>query len=62
MPLGESRWRLPLRFETPPSKQLQIDFDERRPTIGSKNVKGYLFVATLGYSRRLCVRLFHNER
>jgi hypothetical protein len=30
--------------------------------IGGESVKVYLFVATLGYSRRLYVRAFHNER
>jgi transposase len=51
-----------MRFETPPGKQLQIDFGERRAMIGDENVKVYLFVATLGYSRRLYVRPFLNER
>ena len=54
--------RPPLRFETPPGRQLQIDFGERRVTIGDENVRVYLFVATLGYSRRLYVRPFRNER
>ena len=40
-----------VRFETPPGKQLQIDFGERRVTIGDEKVKVYLFVATLGCSR-----------
>ena len=31
-------------------------------TIGDEKVKVYLFVATLGYSRRLYVRAFRNER
>jgi transposase len=51
-----------LRFETPPGRQLQIDFGERRAAIGEESVKVFLFVATLGYSRRLYVRAFHNER
>jgi transposase len=54
--------RATLRFETPPGKQLQIDFGERRVAIGGATVKVYLFVATLGYSRRLYVRAFRNER
>ncbi len=54
--------RATLRFETPPGKQMQIDFGERRVVIGGENVKVYLFVATLGYSRRLYVRAFRNER
>jgi transposase len=51
-----------IRCETPPGKQLRIDFGERRVSIGGENVKVYLFVATLGYSRRLYVRPFRNER
>jgi transposase len=54
--------RATIRFETPPGKQLQIDFGERRATICGEDVKVYLFVATLGYSRRLYVRAFRNER
>jgi transposase len=41
---------------------LQIDFGGRRVAIGGEVVKVYLFVATLGYSRRLYVRAFRNER
>jgi len=41
---------------------LQIDFGERRVRIGDENVKVYVFVATPGYSRRLYVRPFRNER
>ncbi len=52
----EAEARATLRFETPPGKQLQIDFGERRVSIGGEAVKIYLFVATLGYSRRLYVR------
>jgi transposase len=51
-----------LRFETPPGRQLQIDFGERRAAVGEESVKVFLFVATLGYSRRLYVRAFRNER
>jgi transposase len=58
----EAEARATIRFETPPGKQLQIDFGERRVTIGGENVRVYLFVATLGYSRRLYVRAFRNER
>jgi transposase len=58
----EAQARATLRFETPPGKQLQIDFGERRVAIGDDSVKVYLFVATLGYSRRLYVRAFRNER
>src|SRR6266853_1207376 len=58
----EAEARATIRFETPPGRQLQIDFGERRAIIGDENVKVYLFVATLGYSRRLYVRPFRNER
>jgi transposase len=54
--------RATLRFETPPGHQLQIDFGETRVAIGGESVRVYLFVATLGYSRRLFVRAFQHER
>jgi len=54
--------RATLRFETPPGHQLQIDFGETRVVIGGDPVRLYLFVATLGYSRRLFVRAFQHER
>ena len=54
--------RATVRFETPPGKQMQIDFGERRVAIGEASVKVFLFVATLGYSRRLHVRAFRHER
>jgi transposase len=51
-----------VRFETPPGKQLQIDFGERVLRIGEEAVRTHLFVATLGYSRRTYVRPFRHER
>ena len=51
-----------VRFETPPGKQLQIDFGETRVVIGSEPVRVHLFVATLGYSRRVYVQAFRHER
>jgi transposase len=44
----EAEARATIRFETPPGRQLEIDFGESRVTIGNENVKVYLFVATLG--------------
>ena len=38
------------RFETPPGRQLQIDFGERLVAIGGEQVKAFVFVATLGYA------------
>src|SRR5690242_10589378 len=51
-----------VRFETPPGKQLQIDFGETRVAIGGESIRVHLFVATLGYSRRVYVRGFRHER
>ncbi len=54
--------RATVRFETPPGKQLQIDFGEVRIEIGGELTRVYLFVATLGYSRRTYVQAFRHER
>jgi transposase len=54
--------RATVRFETQPGEQLQIDFGERRVMIGGAAVKVFLFVATLGYSRRLHVRAYGHEK
>jgi len=51
-----------VRFETPPGKQMQIDFGERGVKIDAEQVQAHLFVATLGYSRRVFVRAFRHER
>jgi transposase len=58
----EAEARATVRFETAPGRQLQIDFGERLVAIGGVKVKVFLFVATLGYSRRLHVRAFAHER
>ncbi len=40
-----------VRFETPPGRQLQIDFGQCRIVVeGCEGSRVYLFVATLGYS------------
>ena len=51
-----------VRFETPPGRQLQIDFGERLVEIGGTTIKVFVFVATLGHSRRCHVRAFRHER
>jgi len=51
-----------LRFETPPGKQLQIDFGATTVSIAGAAVRVHLFVATLGYSRRPHVQAFRHER
>lgn len=48
--------RATMRFETPPGRQLQIDFGEARVWIGEERLRVHLFVATLGFSRRMHVR------
>ncbi len=57
-----ARARATVRFETPPGRQLQIDFGERRVSIAGEMMRVHLFVATLGYSRRRYVRAFRHER
>jgi transposase len=54
--------RATVRFETQPGEQLQIDFGERRVEVDGVTVKVFLFVATLGYSRRLHVRAYGHEK
>jgi hypothetical protein len=41
--------RATVRFETQPGEQMQIDFGERRVTIGEEPTRVFLFVGTLGY-------------
>lgn len=54
--------RATMRFETRPGEQLQIDFGERNVEIAGGLAKVFLFVATLGYSRRLHVRAYGHAR
>lgn len=51
-----------VRFETAPGRQLQIDFGSTKIRIGDHETKVFLFVATLGYSRRIYVAPFLHER
>lgn len=51
-----------VRFETQPGHQLQIDFGDTKVWIGDERVKIHLFVATLGYSRRMHIRPSIRER
>lgn len=58
----EAEARATVRFETPPGRQLQIDFGTTTVRIGGEPVVVRLFVATLGYSRRAFVAVFDHER
>ena len=58
----EAEARATLRFETPPGRQLQIDFGQKRVAIGGVTVPVFLFVATLGFSRLGYVQAFRHER
>lgn len=58
----EAEAKATVRFETPPGRQLQIDFGTVTVQIGDEKVKVKLFVATLGYSRRVYVAAFRHER
>ncbi|WP_029770402.1 IS21 family transposase [Pseudogulbenkiania sp. MAI-1] len=58
----EASRRATIRFETAPGEQMQIDFGQVRIQIGGELVRVYLFVATLGYSRRGFVCPFRHER
>lgn len=51
-----------VRFETPPGKQMQIDFGSMKVNIGGSPVRVYFFAATLGYSRKQYVCASTHER
>ena len=51
-----------VRYETPPGQQVQVDFGQQRVMVGGQWVMVYLFVATLGYSRRIYVRAGLSQR
>jgi transposase len=51
-----------VRYETAPGHQLQIDFGEKLVRIDGALLRVHLFVAVLGYSRRLYVRASLSQR
>ena len=51
-----------VRFETGPGEQAQADYGQLWVWIGAQPERVHLFVLTLGYSRRLYARAYHNER
>ncbi len=58
----EASRRATIRFETAPGEQMQIDFGQTWVLIGGEPVRVFLFVATLGYSRRGLACAFRHER
>jgi len=51
-----------VRYETAPGHQMQIDFGEKQVVVEGRAVRVHLFVAVLGYSRRLYVRASLSQR
>jgi transposase len=51
-----------VRVETAPGVQMQVDFGEKRVTIGTARLTVFLLVAVLSYSRRVFVKAFLRER
>lgn len=51
-----------VRFETPPGKQMQIDFGSMNLIIAGEKRRVYFFAAILGYSRKQYVKAFSHER
>jgi len=51
-----------VRVESTPGDQLQIDFGQQRVHIAGADVRVFVLVAVLSYSRRLFVKAFLNER
>lgn len=50
------------RFETGPGEQAQVDWGSLRVWLGEERVKVHLFTMVLGFSRRIFVRAYLNER
>lgn len=57
-----SKTKATIRFETPPGKQMQIDFGSMNLKIGGEKKRVYFFAAILGYSRKQYVQAFLHER
>jgi transposase len=51
-----------VRFETGPGEQSQVDWGSVRIWLGEQRVKVHLFTMVLGFSRRIFVRAYLNER
>lgn len=51
-----------VRYETKPGDQAQIDFGEKDVLIAGERTKVHLFVLVLGYSRRIYVEAFRDQK
>jgi transposase len=51
-----------VRFETAPGHQMQIDFGEKHVSVGGAMIRVHLFIAVLGFSRRLFTRASLSQR
>ena len=50
-----------IRFETLPGQQLQVDFGEKDVLINNQVTRVHLFVAKLGFSRRIYAKAYYAE-
>ena len=59
---GEASREATVRFETPPGKQAQVDWGQCWVEVAGRKMRVHLFVLTLGYSRRMFVKVCVDER
>ena len=52
---------VPMRYESGPGQQMQIDFGERDTLVAGKPVRLHVFVAKLSYSRRIYAKAYYSE-
>lgn len=52
---------VPIRFETQPGDQMQIDFGERDVLLNGQTYRIHVFVAVLGYSRKIFTKAYSSE-
>lgn len=61
-PLRSIQSKACVRFETPPGEQAQVDWGSDHVWIGQVLTRIHFFAMVLGYSRRLFVKAYLNER
>lgn len=52
---------VPMRYESGPGQQMQIDFGEKDVLVAGVPVRLHVFVAKLGYSRRIYAKTYYAE-